>query len=124
MRGGSGLTGVAAQVALARRESPVQGAGHVRLTLALTRELPHTTAALAAGELSEWRAQIIVRETAILISGQRTLLDAEVLGGHRATVAGWGDRELARQVRAVAYRVDAASVVARAVQAQAERRVT
>src|SRR6478672_7875592 len=31
----SGLTGVAAQVALARHESPFRGAGHVRLALAL-----------------------------------------------------------------------------------------
>ncbi len=33
----SAQTGIAAQVALARHESPVQGAGHVRLALALTR---------------------------------------------------------------------------------------
>lgn len=103
----SGVTGVAAQVALARRKSPVQGASHVRLALALTSELPHTMAALAAGELSEWRAQIIVRETAILTGEQRSLVDAEVVGGHRETLAGWGDRELTRQVRAAAYRIDA-----------------
>src|SRR6476619_6222686 len=89
----SGLTGVAAQVALARHESPVRGAGHVRLALALTRQMPHTLAALEAGELSEWRAQIIVRETAALTSEQRTL-------------------------------VDAASVMARAAKAEADRRVT
>ncbi|MGO4661975.1 hypothetical protein AB4Z14_08915 [Terrabacter sp. 2TAF16] len=38
-RGSSGLTGVAAQVALARHESPVRGAQHVRLALALTTEM-------------------------------------------------------------------------------------
>jgi hypothetical protein len=129
----SGMTGVAAQVALARRESPVQGAGHVRLALALTRGLPHTMAALQAGELSEWRAQIIVRETATLTSEQRRLVDAEVLGDQRepalgdpvgGPVGGLGDRELARRVRAVAYRIDAASVMARAAKAEGERRVT
>jgi len=120
----SGLTGVAAQVALARHESPVRGAGHVRLALALTRQMPHTLAALEAGELSEWRAQIIVRETATLTSEDRTLVDAEVVGNPAQPVAGLGDRELAQRVRAVAYRIDAASVMARAAKAEADRRVT
>ena len=52
----------------------------MRLALALTRDMPHTLAALEAGELSEWRAQIIVRETATLTSDQRSLVDAEVIG--------------------------------------------
>lgn len=132
-RGSSGLTGVAAQVALAWRESPVRGAQHVRLALALTTEMPHTLAALEAGEVSEWRAQIIITETATLTSEQRTLVDSEVVGpvgdagdardvGEQ--VGALGDRELARRVRAAAYRVDAASVMARAAKAEAERRVT
>src|SRR6478752_3778903 len=120
----SALTGVAAQVALARHESPVRGAGHVRLALALTRQMPHTLAALEAGELSEWRAQIIVRETATLTSEDRRLVDAEVIADPTQPVAGLGDRELARRVRAVAYRIDAASVMARAAKAEADRRVT
>src|SRR6476469_5672068 len=120
----SGLTGVAAQVALARHESPFRGAGHVRLALALTRQMPHTLAALEAGELSEWRAQIIVRETAVLTSEQRSLVDAEVVGDPARPVGALGDRELARRVRAVAYRTGDASVMARAAQAEADRRVT
>ena len=124
------MVGVAAQVALARHESPVRGAAHVRVALALTRDLPHTLAALEAGELSEWRAHIIVRETATLTSAQRALVDAEVIGTMAETgetaerIAALGDKELARRVRAVAYRVDAASVMARAVKAEGERRVT
>src|SRR6476619_3847421 len=120
----SGLAGVAAQVALARHESPVRGAGHVRLALALTRQMPHTLAALEAGELSEWRAQIIVRETAVLTSEDRRLVDAEVVGDPARPVRARGDRELAQRVRAVAYRIDAASVMARAAKAEADRRVT
>ena len=129
-RGPSGLTGVAAQVALARHESPVRGAQHVRLALALTEEMPHTLAALEAGEVTEWRAQLIVTETATLTSEQRTLVDAEVAcpmreaGGGGEQVGALGERELARRVRAVAYRIDAASVMARAAKAEAERRVT
>ncbi|GAA2745759.1 HNH endonuclease signature motif containing protein [Terrabacter aerolatus] len=120
----SGMTGIAAQVALARHESPVQGAGHVRLALALTRDLPHTLAALEAGELSEWRAQIIVRETAVLTPADRRVVDAEVIGSVDHPVGMLGDRELAQRVRAVAYRIDAASVTARAAKAETDRRVT
>ncbi|WP_020142828.1 HNH endonuclease signature motif containing protein [Terracoccus sp. 273MFTsu3.1] len=129
-RRASGMTGVAAQVALARRESPVRGAQHVRLALALTNEMPHTLAALEVGELSEWRAQILVTETATLTTEQRSLVDAEVVGPvadsgeTTCRVGGVGDRELARRVRAVACRLDAASVMARAAKAEAERRVT
>ena len=86
--------------------------------------MPHTLAALEAGELSEWRAQIIVRETATLTGEQRSLVDAEVVGDPTQPVAGLGDRELGRRVRAVAYRIDAASVMARAAKAEADRRVT
>ena len=55
---------IAAQVALARRDSPHRGGRHLGLAEALTGELPHTLAALEAGQLSEWRATLIARETA------------------------------------------------------------
>jgi hypothetical protein len=97
---------------------------HVALALALTRDLPHTLAALEAGELSEWRAQLIARESATLTPAQRTLLDAEVVADRAEPVAGLGDRELVRRVRAVAYRIDASSVLARTARAESERRVT
>ena len=86
--------------------------------------MPHTLAALEAGELSEWRSQIITRETATLTPEQRTLVDAEVIGSTDEPIGALGDRELARRVRAVAYRIDAASVMARAATAEADRRVT
>jgi hypothetical protein len=41
--------GVAAQVALARRDSPPRGARHVGLATALVAEMPHTLAALSRG---------------------------------------------------------------------------
>ncbi|WP_344254012.1 HNH endonuclease [Terrabacter carboxydivorans] len=120
----SGMAGVAAQVALARHESPVRGAGHVRLALALTRDMPRTLAALETGQLSEWRVQIIVRETAVLTPADRRLVDAEINTDPSQPVAGLGDRDLARRVRAVTYRIDAASVMARAAKAETDRRVT
>ncbi|MEO5744509.1 MAG: hypothetical protein ABIQ53_07975 [Terracoccus sp.] len=58
--------GIAAQVALARHESPHRGSQHVSLALALHRHLPTVLALLQAGVLSEWRATLIVREAAVL----------------------------------------------------------
>ena len=58
--------GIAAQVALARHESPHRGSQHVSLALALDRHLPTVLAWLQAGVLSEWRATLIVREVSML----------------------------------------------------------
>ena len=59
--------GVGAQIALARRESPVKGGRLLGLAKALVTEMPHTLAALEAGQLSEWRAR--VRGTSVRIAG-------------------------------------------------------
>lgn len=53
--------GLATEVALARRDAPVQGGRHLGLANALVDEMPHTLAALECGALSEWRATLIVR---------------------------------------------------------------
>ncbi|MFJ4171809.1 HNH endonuclease, partial [Paenarthrobacter sp. NPDC089714] len=58
--------GVGAQVALARRESPNKGARLLGLAKALVTEMPRTLAALESGLLNEWRATLLVRETACL----------------------------------------------------------
>lgn len=117
--------GVAGQVALARRESPSRGARHLAAALALVRHLPRTLAALQAGVISEWRAELVVRETAVLSSDQQTAVDAELFDTSGMDEAGrLGDRELVRRVRAIAYRLDAESVVARCRDAEQQRRVT
>ena len=119
--------GVAAQVALARRESPSRGSHHVALALTLTGQMPGTLAALEAGRLSEWRAGIIVRESAGLDPDQRTSLDALLcaeLDSHPGGLAQWGDRELARRVRAIVYRLDPHTAIDRSTHAEQERRVT
>jgi hypothetical protein len=72
--------GIGAQVALARRESPHRGARLLGLAEALVGELPHTLAALAAGEISEWRATLVARETACLSRSDRRVADAELAG--------------------------------------------
>jgi len=117
--------GVAGQVALARRESPSRGSRHLTAALALVHHLPHTLDALEAGAISEWRAEIVTREAGILTPEQQTEVDAELFETLGVDAVGrLGDRELARRVRAIAYRIDPESVVARARGAESERRVS
>ncbi|HEX4698509.1 MAG TPA: HNH endonuclease, partial [Actinomycetes bacterium] len=94
--------GVAAQVALARRESPSRGSRHLGLARALTGEMPHTLAALTAGRLSEWRATLLVRETACLAVEDRRRVDRE-LCADPDTLEGKGDRALVAAAKRVAY---------------------
>lgn len=116
--------GVQAQVALARRVSPAAGSRHVCTARALVRHMPQALAALEAGVLSERRADLLVQETAILTAEQRGLVDAELGTRWGGELEGLGDRELVRRVKAVCYRIDAQSVVARALQAESDRRVS
>jgi hypothetical protein len=118
------LRSVAGQVALARRESPARGSHHVRLALRLHHDMPETLAALEQGTISEWRAAVIARETEGLGEGQRRQVDAEVARRLGDEMGSLGDRELARRVRAAAYRVEPGAVMARRMQAEADRRVT
>jgi hypothetical protein len=89
--------GLASEVALARRVSPHQGNRHLGVALALTREMPHTMAALSTGQISEWRAMVMVKETAVLSVEHRGEVDRQ-LAGH-LTSAGWGDRQLGDQAK-------------------------
>ena len=66
---------IGAQVALARKDSPTLGDRHVGLARALVTELPGTLRALAAGEVSEFRATIVARETATLSPEDRAIAD-------------------------------------------------
>jgi hypothetical protein len=68
-------------------------------------------AALEAGALSEWRATLIVRESACLDVDDRRALDAE-LCADAARLAGLGDRRVTAEARAIAYRLDPHAVVA------------
>jgi hypothetical protein len=114
--------GVASQVALARRESPAKGSRLAGLAAALVRELPHTLAAMESGRLSEWRATLVARETACLSVEDRRAVDAQLFADPART-EGWGDRRLASEAKAIAYRLDPASVARRSSRAESERRV-
>ena len=111
---------IAAQVALARRDSPFRGGRHVGLAKALVREMPNTYAALRAGEISEWRATLLVRETACLSVGDRQQVDAELAG----KLGGMGDRQTAAAAMRIAQKLDPKAWVARHRKAVSERRVS
>ncbi|OBF81300.1 HNH endonuclease [Mycobacterium sp. 852002-51163_SCH5372311] len=115
--------GVASEIALARRDSPARGGRHLGLAKALVHEMPHTLAALQSGMLSEWRATLIVRESACLEVDDRRALDKE-LCADPATLDGMGDARIAAAAKAIAYRLDPHAVVERAAKAEADRTVS
>ncbi|MGX9790082.1 HNH endonuclease [Mycobacterium sp. MMS18-G62] len=115
--------GLASEVALARRDSPKRGGQHLGLAKALVHEMPHTLAALECGALSEWRATLIVRESACLSVEDRAILDAE-LCGDVGTLEGKGDARITAKAKEIACRLDVQAVVDRAGKAEADRTVT
>ena len=115
--------GVAAQIALARRESPARGGRLLGLAKALVTEMPHSLAALESGQLNEWRATLLVRETAGLSAEERAVVDEE-LAADAGTFDGAGDRKIIAAARAAAYRRDPRSVTQRASHAETERHVS
>ncbi|GGH95107.1 HNH endonuclease [Arthrobacter liuii] len=114
--------GVAAQIALARRESPARGSRLLGLAKALTG-MPRTFAAFRSGRLNEWRVTLIVKETICLSVEDRAGVDEE-LAADTGTLDGAGDKSIIATVRAAAYRRDPASVAKRAARAVTERCVS
>ena len=115
--------GVGAQVALARRESPARGGRILGLAKALTQEMPCTLQALTEGRLSEWRATLLVRETACLSVQDRRLVDREI-AGNPSVLEGLGDGRLIARVRKITCRIDQEALVRRAAKAEADRFVS
>ena len=66
--------GIADQVALARGCPASQGARHLGFAKAMA-EMPHTLALLTRGQVDEWAATVLVRETAILALEDRKVID-------------------------------------------------
>ena len=102
--------GVASEIALARRDSPARGGRHLGFAKALVHEMPHTLAALECGALSEWRATLIVRESACLDVEDRRVLDAE-LCAEVSNSRRMGDARVAAAAKEIAYRLDPRAVV-------------
>jgi hypothetical protein len=115
--------GLAGEVALARQDSPAHGGRHLGFAKALVHEMPHTLAALERGALSEWRATLVVRESACLDVEDRRTLDAE-LCGDLTKLEGMGDARIIAAAKEIACRLDVQAVVDRAAKAETDRTVT
>jgi hypothetical protein len=115
--------GVSSEVALARRDSPTRGGRHLGLAKALVYEMPYTLDALACGALSEWRATLIVRESACLCREDRRALDAE-LCADVSKLDGMGDARITAAAKEIASRLDVQAVVDRVAKAEKDRTVT
>ena len=114
--------GIAAQIAFARRESIHKGERHLALAKTLS-EMPHTQAAFTEGRISEWKATLMLRETACLSRQDRAAVDREI-AGHPERLEGMGDREVANEATKVAYGLDPRSFVERRRRAEGERHTT
>ncbi len=112
--------GVPSQVALARHESPHKGGRHLGLAKALVHEMPRTLAALERGEVNEWGASLLVRETATLTAEHRSAVDAALSG----RLAGMSDRQLVSEAKRLSYELDPGSALRRIRGAEKDRRVT
>lgn len=112
--------GLGSEIALARRESPHKGSRLLGLARALAEEMPHTLAALTRGDINEWRATILVRETAALEQDARREVDARLA----TRMPGLGDRALAAAAKGIACELDPNGIARRAARAETERRVT
>lgn len=115
--------GLAQQVALARRESPHRGRQLSELAEVLVRELPHTMNAFTLGQISEYRAGLVAKETVFLSLEDRAHVD-ELICGDPSAVGLLGTRELAAAARKEAYRLDPEAFVKRHEKAVGERYVS
>jgi len=111
--------GIAAQIAFARRESVHKGERHLALAKMLP-EMPHTQAAFDQGRISEWKATLMLRETACLSRQDRAAVDREI-AGDPDRIECMGDREVANEASKLAYQRDPMSYVERRRKAEAER---
>jgi hypothetical protein len=112
--------GVAEQVALACKLSPVTAACRVGFARTLTADLPHTFGLLTRGQISGWVATLVVRETRELTGTDRRLVDQRLA----EALASMSPRQAEAAARRAAITVDPASAVRRGRTARSDRRVS
>jgi hypothetical protein len=123
VRGDALGKGTAAQIALARRESPFMGTRHLKAANRLVRDMPGTMAACTSGALTEYRAQIVTVETEFLSPEERARVD-ELIAGCPEDIERLGNKQLAAAVRAAAYQLQPAAFVKRLAKAETDRYVS
>ena len=113
--------GIADQIALACKISPAAGSRRLSLARAWRFDLPATFEALRRGEVSEWVATLVARETSHLDADTRRRVDADLVSRRLAAMS---PRQAAATARGLAYRADPEAAVDRARVEEKERRVT
>lgn len=112
--------GLSAEIGLARGKSPTRGSRCLKLSTALTFDLPNTREALTTGKISEELAHAVTRETAWLSAADRQTVDAMIAD----RLGSLGPLQLAAEVRSHAQRLDQAAAVKQLARAKSERRVS
>lgn len=112
--------GIADQLGLATKRSPVAASRRLADARALVTDMPATLTALAAGRVSEWDASIAVRETAYLPAADRRQIDAELA----RMVDGMSVGEIEQATRRRAQELDVDAAVKRTAKARKDRRVS
>ena len=115
--------GIAQQVALARHESPYRGRQLCELSEVLVREMPYSMNAFTTGKISEYRASLIVKETAFLSFEDRAQVDKLICGNPDAAAL-LGTRELSSAARKAAYELDPEAFLKRHEKAIGDRYVS
>jgi hypothetical protein len=115
--------GIAAQIGLARMDSPHRGGTHLGQARMLLEDMAHTLARLRAGELNERRVNLIIKEVVCLDKPDRQAIDAELCSS-AVTLAGLSDKAVSARAAGLAAQRDPAAIVARARKAPEERSVT
>ncbi len=110
----------AAQIALARRDSRHRGGQHVGTAHALVTDMPCTLTALRHGQLTEYRARVIIEQFACLTPADRTRGDQLIA----AELPQLGDRTAQTRAAAIAYRLDPEAVMSKIRGATTDRHVS
>ncbi len=112
--------GIAEQIALACRISPVMAARRLNTARALWFELPDTYSQLSAGELSERVAEVVVTETRHLDPDARRQVDGQLAA---AGISRLGFKAAASCARKTSYEADREGYVQRGRTERKHRRV-
>ncbi|GAA1918895.1 HNH endonuclease signature motif containing protein [Nocardioides lentus] len=128
---------VAAQIALARRESPHRGRELLTLARLLATDLPHLRRLVEDGQLSEHRAHVIATQLRDLPPAQRREADTRLAGpdadlpptlsdglSGAPGVTAMGTAECRDAARRLALRLDPDGCGARRARARTRRRIT
>jgi Domain of unknown function (DUF222) len=112
-------SGIPEQIGFARRMSPAAAARHVTFAQEWFAEMPALATLLRAGQVSEWVAQIVARETRGLPAHLRAGIAADLA----PDLPAMSPRQAEAAARTAGYRADPRAVLGRARTARSDRRV-